>query len=613
MRHGRTHYALLLTVPLVTSQCFSDSGHKPVHTSAGETESSTTCPGLCTSSSTTTDATTTTTTGTDLSTDTLESETSDVTEGETEGGCGDGLCSPPEETGKNCPEDCFCGDNVCELAENYKNCQQDCGPSFSSLDWLSQDYVVNDPAADPYCVADNLRAEQGQWTPVRYLRRDADQRQMFTSFRVRAFHNQSHWTERVASTFDQPPYFEMQRGAEYAEVYGGDVFESEGSYVSIVGTSDANGVTGWYNPGDENVCQYGDAWVSYGSNGVPRSPGAGEVLWSDELATPIIGVEDPAVNVCPDLGGIARTRWTWYPKFSFASESACSDETHKRLDTIVSDHAADDLSHHEVFYFTEVYGMTRWERWNCSAEPSAQPPNPDYAAMRCDYEHAPSVMHISYPDPLDPSAKWQIKNPAGLYCTIVDCRDATFVTPVDAPGALPAAWQPSAHVYFAGNLLVNADFAWAEVGETVPEPWTHEGDLEVSAAAGEDENQYALLNVESDKGWLTQRISLTEYLANFGEGETGDLYIHYGGLVALDGPGERGLQIALSQWNINSSQQVTPVEIVEFPVTEVPQHALYTIPLHPQARNLHIRFRIDVSSAPALRVDDAFLVVDDTM
>ncbi|MEM4702896.1 MAG: hypothetical protein QXP53_00175 [Candidatus Pacearchaeota archaeon] len=44
-------------------------------------------------------------------------------------GCGDGICSRPEENADTCPQDCqaVCGDKICENGENKENCCQDCG------------------------------------------------------------------------------------------------------------------------------------------------------------------------------------------------------------------------------------------------------------------------------------------------------------------------------------------------------------------------------------------------------------------------------------------------------------------------------------------------------
>ena len=43
-------------------------------------------------------------------------------------GCGDGLCSRPQENATSCPADCkvVCGDNICEGNETFKTCCVDC-------------------------------------------------------------------------------------------------------------------------------------------------------------------------------------------------------------------------------------------------------------------------------------------------------------------------------------------------------------------------------------------------------------------------------------------------------------------------------------------------------
>lgn len=605
---------VLVVAPLAAG-CFNDDGRQETATAAttSSTNGETTCQETCTAGPTSDDTTTSGGETTAVATTATTQVTTDATTG-APGECGDGVCQPPDESSEDCPEDCYCGNDSCESNEDPQLCPEDCGPPYASSDWISQDYVLADPSQDPYCVPHAERAEQDLWTPVRYLRRDADLRQAFTSYQVRAFHNQSKWTQRVASTFDAPPYFEMQRRAnnEPGRSWGGDVYEVEPPYVSIVGTSDGTNVTGWYNQEDANQCQYGNAWVSYDPDNIPRSPGGGEVIWSDELATPIAGVVDPAANVCPATTGTALTRWTLYPQFEYASPSECTNEDSKRIDTIVSDHAPGDLSHHEVFYFTDVYGFSRWERWNCSEERSESPPDPDYAAPRCNYEKSPSVMHMAYADPIDPTAKWQIQNAAGLYCTLVDCRDTTFVEPEPEPGHVPAVWHPSAQVYYAGNLLLNGDFPWGDIDELLPPFWTAEVGMQPVVAADSDDNRYMLLDVGGDNGWFSQRTQLAEFYQTLGVGadEAGPLTIHYGALVSLVGAGSRQLQVALSQWDANNEQIELTIKV--FDVTQEPQHIVATTPLEPGADSIQIRFRLSPEDAPAMRLDDAFVLVDDT-
>jgi hypothetical protein len=522
--------------------------------------------------------------------------------------CGDGVCDAARETNASCPLDCNCGDAICDTLEDSASCPDDCGPPLNSLDWVSQDFVLGDPAADPYCTPNAQRGEQDRFTPVRYVRLDAVPRQQFAAARVRAVHEEGTWTDRVLNTFDAPPHFEMQRrnGAPEGVSWGGDVFEAVPPYVSIVGTDDGSDTTGWFNNEGPNACQYGDAWVSYDVTDIPTSPGDGAVQWSDERQTPITSARPPAVDNCPVAGGISRTRWTLYPQFEFASTATCDGGAQKRIDTIVSDHGPGNLSHHEVFYFTDVYGFTRWERWNCGPQRQSEPPTPDYAAMRCDYENSPSVMHMSYADPEDPSALWQIRNAEGLYCQLTDCRDTSFISPIDPPGWMPAAWRPGSSVYFMGNVLRDPDFGWSDAQPS--SFWTHQGSTASTVETDGDGGHHVLLSTDaSGPGWFSQLVSLDEVRARLGASTEG-LVVHFG-VRARASSDNQPFQLSVSQWDEELTEPLS-VAIETFTVGQDATHQRATTAFHSEARWLQLRVRLD-AEVTDFEVDDLFMLVSD--
>ena len=610
---------LLLTTSLLA--CSDDTGTQTTSATASTGTPSTSSGSAETGAETTTGPETSTGTATTSpsSTDTLSTGTTgSQTSGcgtqcgsdTTPDPCGNGVCDAPTETNASCPVDCNCGDAVCDVAEDRTSCTEDCGPTVDSMDWVSQDFVIDDPASDPYCAAHGHRAEQDWFTPVRYVRLDAVPRQQFAAVRVRALHEEGMWTDRVLNTFDAPPHFEMQRrnGAPEGVSWGGDVFEAVPPYVSIVGTDDGSDTTGWYNDEGPNACQYGDAWVSYDVGDVPESPGDGTVQWSDERQTPIRSVRPPAVDNCPAAFGVSRTRWTLYPQFEFASTADCEGGAQKRIDTIVSDHGPGNLNHHEVFYFTDVYGFTRWERWNCGPVRQTEPPSPDYAAMRCDYENSPSVMHMSYADPEDPSALWQIRNAEGLYCQLTDCRDTSFITPVDPPGWMPAAWRPGAMVYFMGNVLRDPDFGWSDTGSAPSSFWTHQGSMASVVAEDADGGHHAVLSTDaSGPGWFSQLVSLDDARARMGAGTDG-LVVHFGARVRASSDGQP-LQLSVSQWDQELTAPLA-VAIEPFDVGQDGTHLTATTAFEGDARWLQIRVRLD-PDVQGVEVDDVFMLISD--
>ena len=493
------------------------------------------------------------------------------------------------------------------------SCQTaDCGGGpEDSLSWLVQDYVPADPGSDPYCAPKAARAEQGQFTAIHYRRLDVAGEEQFVSFKVRAFRDQSAWADRAQTIFDFAPYFEAQRldGGPPGASWGGDTYENFGKYVSIVGTSDSGGVAGWYNNGGALQCQYGDAWVSYDPDDLPKNSGSTGVIWSNGYQSQIAGVHDPRASLCPVAGGSALTRWTFLPKFAFAALSTCGPKLQKRMDTIVSDH--DGGSHHEVFYFTDEYGFARWERWNCSDQPQLIP-NPDYALHRCDYVASESAMHLSYPNPDAPNDKWQIKDRDGQYCRIEDCRDATQVIPQSGIGWNPASWPPSAQLYYTGNSLRNAGFEWSDAGSTAEPLWQQAGSLESLIASDADGNHLVELQTDAQTdGWLSQTADLSDLYDTLGAGakDAGPLVAQFGLRAWLKQTGTRTLNLALVQ--LDAQQKELDVRLFPNTVSAAPAQLSARLGLLSTTRFVQLRLHLVAAAAPALRADDVFLVIGD--
>ncbi len=530
--------------------------------------------------------------------------------------CGDGTCDPDTEDAASCATDCWCGDTVCHPEnETRASCPDDCGPMFDGIEWIVQDRVRADPRLDPVCVSNAERDEQDAYASVHFRKVDFNGRQNFTSFVVRAFHDQTRWTDRAMVTFDFPPYFESQRrlGGKPFDAFGGDTMESEGPLVSIVGTNDSNGANGWFNNTGAFGCSYGDAWVLYAKNDMPISAGDRVVNWSDELQTPIRGVSPPALDNCPVANDTSRTRWTFYPQFAYSAESVCDGETGpKRIDTIVADHGAGNLNHHEVFYLTDEYGFTRWERWNCKPTPTLKRPDPDYAALRCNYEESESVMHMAYAVPERPNEGWQIRNRKGRYCVLVDCRDNTHLVPHDSPaGWIPAGWPTATHVYYSGNLLASGDFAWNDAGP-IDAPWSVQGTMVATIVIAKDGNHHAEMQVSSAQGWLSQTAPLDKVYAAFGAGASsaGPLRIRFGIRARALSSTPRAMQLVVVQWTAGLAEGLgTHIENVT--VTDKDKHFLGSVALHPKAAHAQIRLSLSGAPGPTIEVDDAFLVVTD--
>jgi hypothetical protein len=125
------------------------------------------------------------------------------------------------------------------------------------------------------------------------------------------------------------------------------------------------------------------------------------------------------------------TSWQFTPQFAFGGADPAST---KNIDTIISYHGySNDPSfltngHIEVFYFTRLYGVTRWEAWF----PTQQNPPPQ-SAVTC---NGPTTMNYQ-----------------GIPMTRVDCRDWSATETIDNPSVHPVWPVPDL------NLLSNFHFS----------------------------------------------------------------------------------------------------------------------------------------------------------
>ena len=252
------------------------------------------------------------------------------------------------------------------------------------------------------------------------------------------------WESRGLTTFDFRPYAESQPGLGGIP-NGADVFEAEGRYVSIVGTNDSGGVAGW-------ASAWGDGCQS-SMAGFPTILRMYQTLTRPIVGvgqqhSPIEGVSNPTRDGCPDAGFDGHTM-DLRPDFTFAADSSCpGDDGRKQMDTIVSDH--DGGNHHEVFYFTDEHGESRWERWECDMPY----PDHDYITDRAVITK-PRASCIAYgvnEDRADHKSE---------RCHLLHDGLPHFTTlqSIDVPGYQVAAWHHGAVLYFSGNILQNGDFS----------------------------------------------------------------------------------------------------------------------------------------------------------
>lgn len=227
---------------------------------------------------------------------------------------------------------------------------------------------------------------------------------------------------RAVHSFDFAPFGEFNPDRD-----GYDVSESDGDFVSIIGTRDPTGLAQtFYGSG----CRLDDAWLLL--------PTAGFTAAGSRVATlALVGWERASrafPGPCPSRYDSAYTDWA-PRRFTFGGVNGAPA---KALDAIVVNHYggrdAATADHIERFYFTRAYGLTRWERWENNRGTARQ--------EGC----------------VGATAEGPFRR--------VDCRDWTqvFAEPLPYPSG---AWPTP---YARSNLLRNHDFgagtvdAWARIG-----------------------------------------------------------------------------------------------------------------------------------------------------
>lgn len=225
---------------------------------------------------------------------------------------------------------------------------------------------------------------------------------------------------------------------------GYDVIEMDGAYSSTVGTRDPITTSNsyrWFN----KDCKPADGWIFF-DNKLPLNT----TRW---LIATLVGA--PTVDECKGTGKAqSLTVYHKYPSLTYTSG--------KKMRSIVSWHygagdATKDLHHLEQFYFTEEYGLTRWERWEtlggCRLTASFLKQNPDVMCSREKIQEHLKVRRASKDcSGPDEAHMW------GQYFFRWGCGDWSFASLYDLPQH-PYSVPLSNSFATLKNLLKQADFA----------------------------------------------------------------------------------------------------------------------------------------------------------
>ena len=310
--------------------------------------------------------------------------------------------------------------------------------SADPWDWIIQ-HVCADAsdrpvAADPYdgCPAGTHERRLKLGDPMPYLRHDQPRPDLPHGVQR---HNSYPLADRrfggliSANDMDfdyHEPYGVMHPG----DGDGYDVYRVADGYVSGSGTRDASGYRQtFFGAG----CRPYNGWVFFPVSFLRElRPGA-----SGQGAFPIHGDYyeqngEPYPGHCgPETSFAARplTTWSFEPSSVFGGINGAPE---KRIDSIVSTHGfplRPGPHPHislERFYFTDLYGLTRWEAWKLAAD------NPRAPAARC---QGPTEMEYQ-----------------GVAFKLAQCRDWSDIDVFDRPEPrLP--WP-----YPEANVLVDPHF-----------------------------------------------------------------------------------------------------------------------------------------------------------
>jgi len=242
--------------------------------------------------------------------------------------------------------------------------------------------------------------------------------------------------EIIAAPFDFTPFGIFNPWGD-----GYDIFQIREGWVSAGATRDGGGFsTTFFGEG----CKPYNGWVFF-----PVAALREKDISPGESSVPISGRYweqngEAWPGACPaNYSRDTFTSWEFLPKFPFGSKD---EKSRKDIDAIRSLHGFRttprflENGHMEVFYFTRLYGITRWEVWM----PAAQNPQP------IDPDACGGVVNISH---------------RGVAFVRTACRDWSAVsvpTRLEAPAVWPIPGQ---------NLLKNFHFAegvthWNRSGES---------------------------------------------------------------------------------------------------------------------------------------------------
>jgi hypothetical protein len=243
----------------------------------------------------------------------------------------------------------------------------------------------------------------------------------------------------VVNPFDYAPFAGFEPARD-----GYDIYRVEGGWASAGETRDAGGFSTTFFGAD---CRRWNGWVFFPATsrvaaGSAELPIAGRYWQQNGEIWP--GGCDPS-GLRPSL-----TSWVWLPGFAFGGVNGAPV---KRLDALRSIHGTPAgpaffaRGHLKVFYFTKLYGLTRWETWSPDQQLDEQADRARQAEIARRVCGGPHRMRYR-----------------GVALTMTACRDWSAVTVAAVPEPPPPWPIPDL------NLLHNFSFGEGTAGWSVSWP-----------------------------------------------------------------------------------------------------------------------------------------------
>lgn len=273
--------------------------------------------------------------------------------------------------------------------------------SASTVDYLIQMVCVNSSNqpiyGDPYTCTNKRKLAIGESLP--YHKIDYQQLQISDSFPINDLNNRTKGVQtyffiselNTDSLF--PNQVHLNPMPNNGTSGGYNIIGASSNYTFFSGTSDYGG---YWQPWWTANCQTG-GWLMLPVATMPISYG---------------GTNSPTINY-PNCSGSTSTSSS---TLEWNSETPYTYATGKSIPTAYGFHYGPGYDSLEVNYFTEIYGVTRWEAWASSSSASGPSPDAQAACPNSSYTaflHNKTMYMIACRDwttIIQPAAPW---NPIG--------------------------------------------------------------------------------------------------------------------------------------------------------------------------------------------------------